>query len=123
MARFNERVDRGMEGAPPTKEWVRRALGRQGAPRCPVRLRRLSLDVILRHGDALADLFCAFPDDALFVVPYDIFLGYPPPGRPGYPNVVEAMTQAAQWTDEWGTTWRHAAGGVGASTVAAPLRD
>jgi len=29
----------------------------------------------------------------------------------------------AQWTDEWGTGWRHAIGSVGASTVSNPIED
>ena len=63
--RFNSRVDQAMIESSPTKRWVRKALRRGGAERCPVRLRRLSVDVILRHGDALADLFCRYPDDVV----------------------------------------------------------
>jgi len=102
----------GRQGAPPG-----------GAPRCPVRFRRLSFDVILRYGDALADLFCEYPDDTAGAQPYDIFLGYQPPGRPSRLDPVKVLTEDAQWTDEWGTRWRHAAGGVGASTVSNPLTD
>ncbi len=42
VRRFNERVDVAMLKAPPTKEWVKKALARGGDPRCPVRLRSLS---------------------------------------------------------------------------------
>jgi uroporphyrinogen decarboxylase len=123
IRRFNERVDRAMAGRAPTKAWVRKALRRGGAPRCPVRLRRLSHDVILRHGDALADLFGRYPDDTVFVSAYDIFIGWQPPDRPDPIDPVRVLTEDAEWTDEWGTGWRHAAGGVGASPVSHPLRD
>ena len=63
IRRFNRRVSEAQQARPPSKAWVRQALRREGSGRCPVRLNRLSADVILRHGDALADLFCEFPDD------------------------------------------------------------
>lgn len=123
LRRFQERFDRAVAQAPPTKAWVRDALRRRGAPRCPVRLKRLSYDAILRHGDALADLFSAHPDDVVFVQAYEAFVGFQPPGRPDAVDPVRALTQDAEWTDEWGTRWAHASGGVGASTVAYPLSD
>ena len=123
IARFNERVDQACRAQPAARAWVRGALHRQGARRCPVRLRRLSLDIILRYGDALADLFAAYPDDVVFAASYDIFLGYQRPDAPERVDLVAALTGPAEWTDEWGTRWRHAAGGVGASTVAYPLND
>jgi hypothetical protein len=121
--RFNTRVDAAIAASPPSKERVRRAVRRQGAPRCPVRIRRLSFDVILRHGDGLADLFCEFPDDTVFLTAYDVFLGYQAPERPDRISPVEALMQSARWTDEWGTTWAHTQGGVGASPMAHPLHD
>jgi uroporphyrinogen decarboxylase len=123
IRRFNERVDTALSNSPPTKAWVVKALRRGGAARCPVRFRRLSLDVILRYGDALADLFCAYPDDTVGAQPYDLFVGYQPPDRPCRLDPVKILTEDAQWTDEWGAEWRHAAGGVGASTVSNPLTD
>jgi len=123
IRRFNERVDRAIAERPPSKAWVKSALRRGGAPRCPVRLRRLSFDIILRYGDALADLFCAYPDDAVFTQAYDIFVGHQPPDRAERIDPLRVLTEAAEWADEWGTTWRHAAGGVGASTVSYPLAD
>ena len=63
LSRFDERVSAALHQHPRSKEWVRKALRRQGAARCPVRLKRVSLDVILRYGDDLADLYCQFPDD------------------------------------------------------------
>ena len=47
-SRFNERVSAAFREKSRSKDWVRKALRRQGAERCPLRLRRLSLDVILR---------------------------------------------------------------------------
>jgi uroporphyrinogen decarboxylase len=120
LQRFHERLDTAIERCPPSKQWVRNALQHRGAPRCPVRFKRLSFDIILRHGDALADLFAEFPDDVVFAQPYEAFLGY----RTREPiDVVAALTQDAEWTDEWGTTWGHLAGGVGASPRSCPLAD
>src|SRR5512145_2662606 len=111
MQRLKARVDQAMAASAPTKGWVRETLHRGGAKRCPVRLRRLSLDVILRHGDALADLFCLYPDDAAFAPAYDIFVGYQPADRPDRINPVQVLTEDARWLDEWGTGWSHAASG------------
>lgn len=47
VGRFNERVTGALLQSPPTKELVKNALHRKGAPRCLVRLQRLSLDVSL----------------------------------------------------------------------------
>lgn len=123
IARCNQAIDAAIAGAPPSKAWVRQALRRGGAGRCPVRLRRLSVDLILRQGDLLADLFRTHPDDVVFVAPYDIFVGFQRAEAPQRVNVVQALTESMAWTDEWGTTWAHAAGGVGAATVAHPLAD
>jgi uroporphyrinogen decarboxylase len=123
IRRFDARLEAAISHRPPTKQWVKQALRRGGAPRCPVRFRRLSLDIILRYGDALADLFCEYPDDAVFAQPYDLFVGYQPPGRSCRINPVKILSENGQWTDEWGTEWRHIAGGVGASTVSNPLAD
>jgi uroporphyrinogen decarboxylase len=120
---FNARVDAAQAKSLPTKDWVRRAVRRQGAPRCPARIRRLSYDVILRHGDALADLFCEFPDETLFLTAYDIFVGYQPPERTNRINPVDVLMHEAQWTDEWGTRWAHAHGGVGATPSDHPIAD
>ena len=123
IRRFNARVDAAIADSSPSKQRIKQALSRGGAPRCPVRLRRLSLDVILRYGDALADLFCEYPDDAICVPGYDLFVGYQPAERPHRINTIEVLTQDAQWTDEWGTKWGHSTGGVGATTVFNPLAD
>jgi uroporphyrinogen decarboxylase len=123
IQRFHARVDQAMVDSAPTKAWVRKALRRGGAARCPVRLRRLSLDVILRHGDALADLFCQYPDDAVCVPAYDMFVGFQPADHPNPVNPIQVLTEAAHWPDEWGTEWSHAAGGVGATPASHPLQD
>ncbi|MCL5097959.1 MAG: hypothetical protein M1608_10625 [Candidatus Omnitrophica bacterium] len=123
VERFNSRVDDAMRNKPPTKEWVRKAVRRQGADRCPVRLRRLSYDVILRYGDDLADLFCEYPDDLYCAQAYELFIGYQAPGRAHPIDPLHALTQSAQWTDEWGTGWAHAVGGVGASPISHPLKE
>jgi len=122
-ARFEQRVNEARKSAPPSKAWTGKALRRQGAARCPVRLKRLSLDIILRYGDALADLFCEYPDDVVCVAPYDICIGYQPPDAPNRINPVRVMTTDARWTDEWGICWAHAYGGVGATPVDHPLKD
>jgi uroporphyrinogen decarboxylase len=121
--RFEERVGAAREAAPATRDLVRAAVRRRGAPRCPVRLKRLSLDIVLRHGDALADLFCEFPDDLILTAPYEISIGYQPPERAERIEALWAMSRSAEWDDEWGVRWGHAAGGVGATPVASPLAD
>ncbi len=79
VARFEAKVNAAEQALPPSKEAVRRALRRKGAARCPVRMKRLSMDVIIRYGDALADLFGTFPDDVIHAQPYDFSLGFQPP--------------------------------------------
>ena len=116
-------MDAAISEAPPSKQRIKQALSRGGASRCPVRLRRLSLDVILRYGDALADLFCEYPDDAVLTPSYDLFVGYQPREKPNPIDPIRVLTEDAQWTDEWGTGWQHAAGGVGASTFLNPISD
>ncbi len=123
VRRFDERFDNALRCAPPSKAWVRAALRHQGAPRCPVHLRELSLDVVVRHGDALANLFTEHPDDLVFVEPYDWTIGFQEPGRLEPIDPLRMHTTDAEWTDEWGTRWAHAAGGVGASPVGYPLED
>ena len=123
IRQFNDRVDAAMVQSAPTKTWVRKALRRGGAPRCPVRLRRLSLDVILRHGDVLADLFCRYPDDCVFLQAYEASIGYQPPGAADRVDPLRVLTEDAQWEDEWGTRWGHAGGGVGATPAFNPLQD
>lgn len=119
---FEARVDGARGRVPSSKTWVRRAVRRGGADRPPVRLRRLSLDIILRHGDALADLFVAHPDDVVHVQPYDMTTGYQcdtvAPLDP-----ITLLTSEATWVDEWGTGWEHAIGGSGASPTTAPLAE
>lgn len=123
IAHFEGRVNAAQEKAAPTKDWVRKAIHRQGTGRCPVRLKRLSLDIILRYGDALADLFCAYPDDVVAVIPYDITVGYQLPDKTPRVNPIEVLMKEAEWVDEWGTRWGHAFKGVGATPVEHPLKD
>ncbi|MBN2308717.1 MAG: hypothetical protein JXR94_07080 [Candidatus Hydrogenedentes bacterium] len=123
IARFEERVNAAQIAKPPTKEWVKTSLKGNGDGRCPVRLKRLSFDIILRHGDALADLFCQYPDDVIAIIPYDITVGYQPPEKSPRTNTVEALMRDMTWLDEWGTEWGHAFGGVGATPVDCPLKD
>ena len=123
VARFEKRVSDAQHSSPPTKEMVRRAIHGKGAPHCPVRMKRLSLDIVIRHADALADLFCEFPDDVIMTAPYEISIGYQPPGRKDRIDPLRVMTQSAEWADEWGVRWGHAFGGVGATPVDHPLKD
>lgn len=123
IARFEERANAAQKVNPPTKTWVKAAFRRSGDGRCPVRLKRLSLDVILRYGDDLADLFCAYPDDVVALIPYDITIGFQPPEKSPRVNTVEALMRDMTWIDEWGTRWGHAFGGVGATPVDYPLKD
>jgi len=121
--RFNERVDGALRQAEPGKAWTRSALTRRGAPRCPIHLRELSYDIILRHGDVLAELLAGHPDDLVFVDPYEWVIGYQAPGAVEPIEPLRALAQEATWVDEWGTRWGHAAGGVGATPIGHPLDD
>jgi hypothetical protein len=123
VARFRERVDAAQLAAPSTRDFVSKAIGRQGPGRCPVMLNSLSYDVIVRYSDDLADLFCEFPDDVVFIEPYEMTIGYQGPEVDARINPVEVLTQDAEWTDEWGTRWGHAVGGVGAHQIGFPLQD
>ncbi len=121
--RFNERVLAAQKAAPPTRAWVRDSLVRRRGIRCPARTKRLSLDLIVLHGDSLADIFCEYPDDATTFAPYEWAIGYQPPGRKDRVNTVQAFMKESQWVDEWGARWAHAAGGVGAIQIEHPLKD
>jgi uroporphyrinogen decarboxylase len=123
VSRFEERVNVAQLANPVTKESVKKAISRAGAQRCPVRLNRLSMDVIIRYGDALADLFCLFPDDLVLVQAYEFTIGYQTPNQKDHISSLQALMQAGEWTDEWGTRWGHAFGGVGATPVQTPIRD
>ncbi|MDO8303075.1 MAG: hypothetical protein Q7T18_07530, partial [Sedimentisphaerales bacterium] len=123
ISRFSEKVSNAMLKSPPTKDFVRNALRRKGSPRCVVRIQRNSLDLILRYGDDLADLFSEYPDNLLSPFPYDIFVGYQKPDTKDRIDTVKVLTEEATWIDEWGTGWGHALGGVGATTVSYPLKD
>jgi len=123
VGRFNARIDAAIAGRLPTKDFCRLAMKRQGGPRCPVRIKRVSFDAILRYGDALADVFCEYPDDLVFAIPYDIFVGYQPANRKDTVNPIDVLLRQAEWTDEWGTVWGHAFGGVGATPLDHPIKD
>ena len=121
VTRFKERVMAAQLASPPNKDWVRKALRREGADRCLTRMNRFTMDVIVRYGDALADLLCQFPDDVVFVLPYEFALGYQPPDRPGRLSDVETLMRENEWADEWGIGWRHSVDGVGANPVGHPI--
>jgi uroporphyrinogen decarboxylase len=123
VTRFKEKVMAAQLASPPNREWVRKALHREGADRCLTRMNRFTMDVIVRYGDALADLFCQFPDDMVFVLSYEFALGYQPPGRPGRLSDFETLMREKEWADEWGIVWRHSADGVGANPVGHPIKD
>lgn len=123
LSRFEDRTHAALRAKPASKAWVRKAFRRDGSERCPARLRRLSVDVILRYGDDLADLFSEYPDDVIWIHAYDFSIGYQPPDRKDRINELQTKMQAMEWSDEWGTRWGHAVGGVGASTVDHPIKD
>ena len=123
VARFKERVEAAQLASPPNKEEVRTALQRKGAAHCPVRMNRLTTDVIVRHGEGLADLLCQFPDDVIHVAPYDFTQGYQSPSRSNKLSTVEALMREREWVDEWGIGWKHAADGVGANPHRHPIKD
>ena len=123
IERFLARVNAAQEASSSTKQWVRQALRRQGARRCPIRIQRLSLDVIVRYGDRLANLFAQYPDDVIVVQAYDHAVGFHSSEQGERIDDIRVLTEPAEWTDEWGTRWSHRAGGVGATPVEAAIRD
>ena len=123
ITQFNERVDAAEENAAPTKAWARAAIGHAGGPRPPVRLRRLTHDIVLRHPDGLAALFERFPDDVIHLQPHDMFFGYEAPGTEPPDDPIRRLTESAEWVDEWGIGWEHAAGGSGASPTTSPIAE
>jgi uroporphyrinogen decarboxylase len=120
---FEERVNLALLAKPASKDLVRKAVRREGAGRCPIRNKTLSLDLILKCGKALAELYRRYPDDLVCLHPYDFAVGYQPPERQDRINPISAMIQASEWTDEWGTRWKHAYGGVGAIGIDFPIKD
>ena len=123
VTRFHQRVETAQIASPPNRDWVRKALRREGCDRCLVRMNRFSTDVIVKYGDALADLLCQYPDDLIFIPPYEFALGYQSPGRPDHLTDIEALMQEREWVDEWGIGWKHAADGVGAESLRHPIKD
>lgn len=123
MADFERNVDAALVAHRPTKDFVRSAIRRRGAGRCPTRLRRLSHGVVIKNAHALTALFREFPDDVVAVFPYDIWIGYQRPGVEPRLDSIDLVTRDVEWTDEWGVRWAHAAGGVGGSPVDHPIKD
>ena len=123
VTHFKERVEAAQLSSPPNKDWVGKALRREGADRCLTRMNRFTMDVIVRYGDDLADLLCQFPDDVVSVLAYDFALGYQPPDRPGRLSDYETLMRENEWADEWGIVWRHSVDGVGANPVGHPIQD
>jgi uroporphyrinogen decarboxylase len=123
LGRFEERLRSAQLAAPPTRDLVKAAVHRRGAERCPVWLRRTTLDVVLRHGEAMSDLFDAHPDHLGRVAAYDFMVGWQKPGARKLPRPAEALLADSTWTDEWGVGWRHVGGSLGAVEVSHPLSD
>jgi uroporphyrinogen decarboxylase len=123
VARFEDKVLAAQLAAPPSRPLISKAVRRQGAERCPVWLRRVTIDLILRYGDALADLYSEFPDDLGRVAAYDFMIGYQDPAQQTPLSPVEALMTNSEWTNEWGTGWKHVVGGVSAHEVSFPLSD
>ncbi len=121
--RFEQRVNAAQQLNSVSKEQVRKTVRRAGADRCAVRLKSLSLDLILHYGDRLADLFVKYPDDLIFIQAYEFSIGHQSRDRAGRIDKFQVLTQAADWTDEWGTRWGHAFGGVGATPLDYPIKD
>jgi len=120
---FEARVNKAQQNQPAGKDFVRRAVHRKGVARCPVRNKTLSLDIVLKYGNDLADLYCRYPDDIVCLYPYDFTVGYQPPEKKDRINPIYSMIHASEWTDEWGTRWKHAFGGTGAMEVGYPIKD
>ena len=121
--RFEQRIRDAQLANPPTRDRVKGAIKRTGTGRCPAWIKRLSMDVVVRYGDDLADVFCEYPDDLIRLAPYELWIGHQPADRPDKVDPVFVLTQDAQWRDEWGTRWAHSAGGTGAHQMSFPIED
>ena len=120
VARFEDAVRAAQLAAPANYSLLKKAVKREQATRCPAWLRRITPDLVIRHGEALIDLFTEFPDDLGRVSPYDLMIGYKPKVKI---TPTEAMMTNAEWINEWGVGWKHIVGGVGATDVINPLTD
>jgi len=120
VARFEEAVWAAQIAAPPNHALLQDAVKRKNAARCPVWLRRVTLNLVIRYGDALIDLYQEFPDDLGRVAPYDLMVGFNPKVKI---TPTEAMMTDSEWISEWGVGWKHVVGGVGATEVSNPLTD
>jgi uroporphyrinogen decarboxylase len=122
-ARFEDKIRAAHMAGPATKDAVKQAIQRKGNVPCPTWAKRLSQDVVVNYGDDLADIFCEYPDELVRIAPYDLWIGHQPADRPDRVNMIQALTEDAQWTDEWGTGWAHSAGGTGAHQMRYPISD
>ena len=120
VARFEEAVWAAQIASPANHDLLKKAVKRQQASRCPVWLRRVTPDLVIRYGDALIDLFTEFPDDLGRVSAYDLMIGFRPKSKI---TPTQAMMTNAEWVNEWGVGWKHIVGGVGATHVSYPLTD
>jgi uroporphyrinogen decarboxylase len=120
VARFEDGVWGAQIAAPPNHDLLKKAVRREHAARCPVWLRRVTPDLVIRYGDALIDLYTEFPEDLGRVSPYDLMVGYKPKVKI---TPTEALMTNAEWISEWGVGWKHVVGGVGATEISNPLPD
>ena len=123
VERFEQRIRDAQLARGPSRDMVKRAIRRDGSGRCPSWAKRLSMDVVVKYGDELADLFCEYPDDIVRLAPYDIWIGHQPADRVDRIDPVHVLTQDAEWTDEWGTRWGHSSGGTGAHQLRPAIED
>jgi len=76
-------------------------------------------DVARRHDQALADLFCHYPNDVVTLIPYDFSIGYKDRQRQPRVKAVEALTRQREWVEEWAprlSTTRSRAGASSTTT-------
>src|SRR5208283_4217871 len=104
VARFEEAVWAAQIAAPPNHGLLKKAVKREQAARCPVWLRRVTPDLVIRYGDALIDLYTEFPEHLGRVSPYDLMVGYKPKEKT---TPTEALMTNAEWISEWGVGWKH----------------
>ncbi|MBW1673606.1 MAG: hypothetical protein JRJ45_08160 [Deltaproteobacteria bacterium] len=123
IERFNHRINEAQMRSFASKNMVKKAIRRKGAKRCTFRLKMVSPEIIIRYNDNLADILCEFPDDIICMHPYDYTIGYQSPESKNYINPIRTIMGNFKWIDEWGTSWAHAVGGIGAMQIDYPLKD
>jgi uroporphyrinogen decarboxylase len=118
---FHQRVETALLNSQNSRQFVDQAVRRRGGARLPFRLNRFSSEFLAKHSKDLADLCCEYPDDAVFLQPYEFFRGYQPEST-GTDTGSFGETDL-RWHDEWGVLWGRTAESVSAVPLGPAILD